>query len=138
MSGTVKIAFGSLTPPKGGALVVFAGADMKPAATVTAAVGDLEPLIRAAAKASGFRGAHHTALDILAPSGLDASRLVVIGVAPGKDNAPIDFAMLGGLRPWQGRRREAGRSRVRGPSGNLGWRGGRRSRAGLAPARLPL
>jgi leucyl aminopeptidase len=64
---------------------------------VTAQFGDLEPLIRAAAKASSFRGAQRTALDILAPAGLDASRLVVVGVAPGKDNAPVDFITLGGF-----------------------------------------
>jgi leucyl aminopeptidase len=97
MSGAVKIAFGSLSAPKGSALVVFVGADMKPAATVTAQFGDLEPLIRAAAKASNFRAALRTALDILAPSGLDASRLVVVGVTPSKDNAPVDFMMLGGF-----------------------------------------
>jgi leucyl aminopeptidase len=97
MSGVVKIAFGSLSAPKGSALVVFVGAEMKPAPTVTAQFGDLEPLIRAAAKASNFRGAQRTALDILAPTGLDASRLVVVGVAPGKDNASVDFVTLGGF-----------------------------------------
>ena len=97
MSGAVKIAFGSLSAPKGSALVIFVGADLKPAAAVTAQFGDLEPLIRAAAKASNFRAAERTALDILAPAGLDASRLVVVGVAPGKDNAPIDFMTLGGF-----------------------------------------
>jgi leucyl aminopeptidase len=97
MSGAVKIAFGSLSAPKGSALVVFVGADMKPAPAVTAQFGDLEPLIRAAAKASHFRGAQRTALDILAPAGLDASRLVVVGVAPGKDSAPLDFVTLGGF-----------------------------------------
>src|ERR1700723_254412 len=97
MSGSVKIAFGSLSAPKGSALVVFVGADMKPAPAVTAQFGDLEPLIRAAAKASNFRAAQRSALDILAPAGLDASRLVVVGVAPGKDNAPVDFMTLGGF-----------------------------------------
>ena len=97
MSGAVKIAFGSLSAPKGSALVVFVGTDMKPAPAVTAQFGDLEPLIRAAAKASGFRGAERTALDILAPAGLDASRLVVVGVAPGKGGAPLDFVTLGGF-----------------------------------------
>src|SRR6267154_1294726 len=97
-SGSVKIAFGSLSAPKGSALVVFVGADMKPAPAVTAQFGDLEPLIRAAAKASNFHAAQRTALDILAPSGLDASRLVVVGVTPGKDNAPVvDFMTLGGF-----------------------------------------
>ena len=97
MSGAIKIAFGSLSPPKGSALVVFVGADMKPAPAVTAQYGDLEPLIRAAAKAANFRGAQRTALDILAPAGQDASRLVVVGAAPGKDNALLDFVMLGGF-----------------------------------------
>jgi leucyl aminopeptidase len=97
MSGSVKIAFGSLSAPKGSALVVFVGADMKPAPTVTAQFGDLEPLIRIAAKAFSFRGAQRTALDILAPTGLDASRLLIIGVAPGKDKAPVDFMALGGF-----------------------------------------
>ncbi len=86
-----------LAAPKGGAFVVFVGADMKPAAAVAAQAGDLEPLIRAAAKAANFKGAQRTALDILAPAGLDASRLLVVGVAPGKDNAPLDFVMLGGF-----------------------------------------
>jgi leucyl aminopeptidase len=97
MSGAIKIAFGPLTAAKGSALVIFVGADMKPAPAVISQFGDLEPLIRAAAKASNFRGAQRTALDILAPAGLDASRLVVIGVAPGKDNAPTDFVTLGGV-----------------------------------------
>jgi len=97
MSGATKIAFGSLSAPKGSVLVVFVGADMKPAPAVTAQFGDHELLIRTAAKAAGFKGAQKTALDILAPANLNASRLVVIGVAPGKDNAPIDFVMLGGF-----------------------------------------
>ena len=61
MSGAVKIAFGPVSAPKGGALVLFAGADMKPAAAVTAQFGDLEPLIRAAANASNFKGTQRTA-----------------------------------------------------------------------------
>ena len=97
MSEVVKVAFGSPSSLKGNALVVFVGADMKPAPSVTARFGDLEPLIRAAAKAANFRGAQRTALDILAPAGVEASRLVVAGVEPGKDNGAIDFVTLGGF-----------------------------------------
>src|SRR6185312_1274487 len=97
MSGAVKIAFGPLSAPKGNALVVFVGADMKPAPAVTAEFGDLEPLIRAAAKASHFSGARGAALDILAPAGLDASRLLLVDVAPRKDSAPMDFVTLCGF-----------------------------------------
>ena len=95
MSGAVKIAFGSLSAAKGSALVIFVGTDMKPAPAVTAQFGDLEPLVRAAAKASNFRGAQRTVLDILAPAGLEPARLVVVGVAPG--SAPVDFITLGGF-----------------------------------------
>jgi leucyl aminopeptidase len=77
--------------------VVFVAADLKPAPAVTAQFGDLEPLIRAAAKASNFRASQRSALDILAPVGLDASRLVVVGVDTGKENVPIDFMTLGGF-----------------------------------------
>ena len=97
MSGAVKIAFGSLSASKGDALVVFVGPDMKPTPAVTSQFGDLEPLIRAAAKASGFRGAQRSALDILAPAGLDVSRLMVVGVGPDKDGARADFVTLGGF-----------------------------------------
>ncbi|RBP17125.1 leucyl aminopeptidase [Roseiarcus fermentans] len=97
MSAAVKISFGPLAAPKGGALVVFVGADMKPSAAVAAQAGDLEPLIRAAAKAVSFKGAQRTALDILAPAGVEAARLIVVGVAPAKDNAALDFVMLGGF-----------------------------------------
>ena len=97
MSGSIKIAFGPLAAPKGSALVVFVGADMRPAPAVTAQFGDIEPLIRTAAKALNFRGAQRTALDIPAPTGLDASRLLVVGVAPGKENASVDFTTLGGF-----------------------------------------
>ena len=98
MSGAIKISFGPLSPaPKGSATVIFVGADMKPAAAVTAQFGDLEPLIRAAARASNFRARPRSALDILVPAGIDASRLVVIGVGPVKDSAPVDFITLGGF-----------------------------------------
>ena len=97
MSGLIKITFGPMSAAKGSAIVLFVGADMKPAPAVAAHLGDLEPLIRAAARASNFKGAQRTALDILAPAGVDASRLIVVGVAPGKDNAPIDMVTLGGF-----------------------------------------
>ncbi len=98
MSGPVKIAFGHLSALKqADALVVFVGADLKPGAGTTAQLGDIAPLIRTAAKTAHFKGLQKSALDILAPAGLAASRLLVIGAAPGKDNAPIDFVTMGGF-----------------------------------------
>ena len=98
MSGPVKITFGAASELKGAdAVVVFVGADLNVGPSVAAQFGDLVPLIRSAARAAGFKGSQKTAVDILAPSGLDAARLLVVGVAPGKDNPPIDFVMLGGF-----------------------------------------
>ncbi len=136
MSAAVKISFGPLAAPRGSALVVFVGADMKPAPAVTATAGDLEALIRAAAKAANFKGAQHTALDILAPAALDASRLIVVGVAPGKDNAPLDFVTLGGFIFGK----VAGATKVEvaleAPAGSWDARRGRGFRARSPAARL--
>ena len=60
-------------------------------------MGDFAPRIESAAKTAGFKGKTLTALDILEPAGLEAARLLVVGVAPGKDAKPLDFAVLGGF-----------------------------------------
>ena len=97
MSGLVKIAFGAVPALREAeALVVFVGADLEAGPGVVAEFGDLNPLIRTAAKAAGFKGRQKTALDILAPSGLKASRLFVVGLAA-KDDAAVDFVMMGGF-----------------------------------------
>jgi leucyl aminopeptidase len=97
MSEDAKIDFTALSLPKGGALVVFVGADLKPAAETAALIGAASETIATAAETMGFKGKALTALDILSPSGLSANRLLVVGVAPGKDGKPIDFASLGGF-----------------------------------------
>ena len=97
MSEFVKVAFGPLAAPKDGTYVVFVGADLKTGPRVAALLGEATARIEAAAKTAGFRGKALTCVDILEPSGLDASRLLVIGVAPAKDGKPIDLPTLGGF-----------------------------------------
>jgi len=97
MSEAAKIDFSALTLPKGGALVVFVGADLKPGAETATLLGATTETIAAAAETMGFKGKSMTSLDILSPAGLPVARLLVIGVAPGKDGKPIDFATLGGF-----------------------------------------
>ena len=97
MNETVKIAFSAFGPPKGGTLVAFVGADLKAGAQAAAVLAPIEATLAAAAETVGFKGKAMTALDILAPAGLSAARLLVIGVAPGKDSQPIDFVQLGGF-----------------------------------------
>ena len=97
MSETIKIDFSGLSLPKGGAVVVLVGADLKPGAETAALLGASMETIAAAAETIRFKGKSLTALDILSPAGLAAARLLVIGVAPGKDGKPIDFVTLGGF-----------------------------------------
>jgi len=97
MNEVAKIAFGPIAAPHGGTFVVFVGADLKPGERTRALLGDFAPRIESAAKTAGFKGKTLTALDILEPAGLEAARLLVVGVAPGKDAKPLDFAVLGGF-----------------------------------------
>ena len=97
MSEFVKIAFGPLAAPKGGTYVVFVGADLKPAPRAAALLrrrgrahrshGQNGPLSRQVAERDG----------LVEAAGLEGTRLLVVGVAPGKDGKPIDFATLGGF-----------------------------------------
>ncbi|MGO9770441.1 MAG: leucyl aminopeptidase [Roseiarcus sp.] len=97
MNEFVKIAFGPISAPKGGTFVVFVGADLKASPRVAALLGEAAARIEAAAKTARFHGKTQTSLDILEPSGVEAARLLVVGVAPGKDGKPIDFPTLGGF-----------------------------------------
>ena len=97
MSETVNIAFSAFALPKGGTLVAFVGADLNAGAEATALLAPVAATIAAAAETAAFKGKATTALDILAPTGLPVSRLLVVGVAPGKDGKPTDFVQLGGF-----------------------------------------
>ncbi len=97
MNEFVTIAFAPISAPKGGTYVVFVGADLKAPPRVGALLGGAAARIEAAAKTVRFRGKTLTCTDILEPSGVEAARLLVVGVAPGKDGKPIDFPTLGGF-----------------------------------------
>ena len=97
MSEFVKVAFGPMAAPTGGTFVVFVGADLKTGPRVAELLGAASARLEAAAKTAGFHGKSLTSMDILEPSGLEAARLLVIGVAPARDGRPIDFPTLGGF-----------------------------------------
>ncbi|THD43797.1 MAG: leucyl aminopeptidase [Bradyrhizobium sp.] len=97
MTEFVKIAYGAVAAPKGGTYVVFVAADVKPAPRVAALLGAAQARLEPAAKTVRFRGKPSSAMDLIEPAGLEGVRLLVVGVAPGKDGAPIDFTSLGGF-----------------------------------------
>ncbi len=118
MSETIKIDYAALADAKaeaGRTLVVFASGDLAFADRTAAVLGEAgTALVKKAASAAKFKGKTGSALDIIAPGGLEAERLLVIGVgsdkaakeaqpsAPGNDQAdgkdkPFEPTNLGGV-----------------------------------------
>ena len=93
MSDAPKLGFAPFAPPSKGVLVVFCddGLKLGPAARKVLD-GDL---VRRAAAAERFTGKSGSALEIVLPAGLKASRLVVIGI--GKENEAKDLTKFGGI-----------------------------------------
>ena len=79
MAGALKLEFVPFSKPVKGVLVVFCDEGLNlgsSARRILAASGDL---VTRAAEAEQFKGKNGSALDILAPAGLDVARLVVVG-----------------------------------------------------------
>ena len=66
-------------------LVVFAGKELAMADAAKALLTGASEQITRAAAAARFKGKAGSALEILAPAGIDASRLLLVGVATGGD-----------------------------------------------------
>ncbi|MGO9388814.1 leucyl aminopeptidase [Rhodoblastus sp.] len=104
MSGSVSIdvvslseGVASLPEHSGQVLVVFAGDGLGLGAATQAALGDAAALIPRAAETASFKGKIGSSLDILAPAGVAAPRLIVLGAAPEKEGEKLDYVRLGGL-----------------------------------------
>jgi leucyl aminopeptidase len=101
MTEFVKIAFSPFSPArplkKRGRLIIFVGTDLKAAPAASDLLGDAEALVGTAASAARFKGKTGTALDIIAPAGLDFERLLIVGVGLDKDAKETDFVTLGGF-----------------------------------------
>ncbi|MGO8738954.1 leucyl aminopeptidase [Rhodoblastus sp.] len=97
--GVMSIAEALAPPAESGgyALVVFVNGALAPGAAAAAALGEAAGVIPRAAAACDFKGKIGSALDILAPAGLAAQRLLVLGTAPEKEGEKVDYLRLGGL-----------------------------------------
>jgi leucyl aminopeptidase len=96
MADARKIAFGPIVAPGGGVLVVFADDSVRFGAKTRAILGSAADLVTRAAKSERFTGKSGSALDIVAPSGLKATRLIVVGTGKAADRKAQDFVKLGG------------------------------------------
>jgi leucyl aminopeptidase len=97
MSPALNLQFGPFGTAAKGVLILFCEDGLKfgpTARNILSATGNL--IVRAAA-AERFKGKSGAVLDILAPSGLDASRLVVVGAGKTRNLKAQDFVKLGGI-----------------------------------------
>ena len=101
MAESIKIEFTAFSGAKQGAeskggdgpstMVVFAAPGLKLAEAAKASLGaEGEALVARAAAAAKFKGKLGAALDIVAPAGLSADRLIVVGVGSDKPDAESD------------------------------------------------
>jgi leucyl aminopeptidase len=95
MSEGVKLAFASFAAPARGLLVVFADDELKLGPATRTILAPTDDLVVRAAGTERFTGKNGSSLDIVAPAGLKASRLIVIGTGKGADKP--DLVKLGGI-----------------------------------------
>jgi leucyl aminopeptidase len=91
-----KLGFGPIAAPGGGILVVFADDSVRFGPKTKALLGDSADLVARAAKSERFTGKSGSALDIVMPAGLKATRLIVIGSGKAAERKPQDLLRLGG------------------------------------------
>jgi leucyl aminopeptidase len=96
MAAALKINFTAFARPRG-VLVVFCEDNLKFGPATQRALSPLGDLVRRAAAADRFSGKSGSSLDIVAPSGLNVARLVVVGIGSESELKSRDVVKLGGI-----------------------------------------
>jgi leucyl aminopeptidase len=94
MSEPLEIQFASLSAAPAGALVLLAGQELALAPTARGLDERMKGVLSKAARAADFTGKAKTAIELLAPAGIDAPRLLLIGT--GRAAKELDRLLLGG------------------------------------------
>jgi leucyl aminopeptidase len=97
MSGDLKLEFAPVSTSPAGVLVLFCEDGVKLSPAARKAIESTGDLVSRAAAADRFKGKNGSTLDIVAPSGLEVSRLVILGVGKVRDLKSQDFVKLGGI-----------------------------------------
>jgi leucyl aminopeptidase len=95
MPAALKFGFSSFARPRG-VLIMFCEENLKFGPASQRALAPVGDLVRRAATADRFTGKNGSSLDIVAPTGLDVSRLVVIGIGKDSKSKSRDMIKLGG------------------------------------------
>src|SRR6266481_1218153 len=96
MSDAVKVGFVPFSAAARGTLVIFCDDALKLGTATSKALGDGANIVKRAAATNQFKGKSGSTLDILAPEGLKASRLIVVGAGKLSATKDKDFLKLGG------------------------------------------
>src|SRR3954447_16348310 len=104
MPDAVKVGFVPFSSAPRGILVVFCDDTLKFGSATGKALGAAAGMVKRAAAANQFKGKTASTLDFLAPEGIKATRLIVVGTGKASDLRDSDFLKLGGtaagkLRP---------------------------------------
>jgi leucyl aminopeptidase len=97
MSDAVKVGFVPFSAAARGILVAFCDDQLKFGTATKKALGTAADTVKRAAAANQFKGKSGATLDILAPEGIKAQRLIVIGTGKPADLKEKDFLKFGGL-----------------------------------------
>ena len=97
MAADLKLAFGPLERPAAGTLIVFCEEGVKLGAGTRKLLGPAGDVVARAAAADRFKGKNGAVLDVVAPAGLDVSRLVVVGAGKLRELKARDYVKLGGV-----------------------------------------
>ena len=97
MPDAVKVGFVPFSAAARGVVVVFCDDELKLGAATRKALGTAADTVKRAAATNQFKGKSGSALDILAPEGLKAQRLVVVGTGKPSAIKEKDFLKFGGV-----------------------------------------
>jgi leucyl aminopeptidase len=96
MPGTPKISFSEPKPASGGTFVILIDENLRSGRLTRRALEPAGNLVSRATRSEGFKGKKGKVLDLVAPAGLKADRLLVLGLGKLKEMGPGDWAKLGG------------------------------------------
>jgi leucyl aminopeptidase len=96
MPDALKLGFVPFTRLRG-VLIAFCADNLKFGAATKKALTGADAQVRRAAAADGFTGKNGAVLDMIAPPGLDAPRLIVIGTGKDTELKQRDVVKLGGI-----------------------------------------
>jgi leucyl aminopeptidase len=96
MPDAVKVGFAPFSTAPRGVLVVFCDDSLKFGPATRKTLGAAADLVKRAADTNQFKGKSGSTLDILAPEGLKAERLIVVGAGKLSGLKDSDFLKLGG------------------------------------------